>query len=373
MTSAESEQLIQKNIFSSVEKIYRSGRWPHSTIILGDSGYGSLPLALNIAKIHLCSYTEYGYCNECSDCKRINHIQHPNLSIEIPTYRDTDSDQLMQEWIPLVKNNPFIHAKDFFRSLKQETAKPNITVSNIRKLIHRINTSSLEKKSKIIIIWQADYLGKAGNILLKTIEEPPENTIILILANREEHLLNTITSRSQIFRTKPLTQDEVCSLLKARTNTQDNEYRIRKIALLSEGSMSSALQLLAYQDDTHEKYYIDFLRMSYLGDAYKLKLHVEEGNQQGKNFLIQSFEFGFKFLRAILLFNNHNIGEEIALNKEAKEAAEKLALLINLEKLAALSNMNSQILLGLNRNANTKILLFTTGFEIHLLLKNKQI
>src|SRR5690606_14548144 len=84
----------------------------------------------------------------------------------------------------------------------------------------KLSLKTYESPYKILVLWMPEYLKKEGNILLKLIEEPPENTLILMVVNNEDKLLTTIRSRLQLVKIKGVENEQVSEYLQNKLNIE---------------------------------------------------------------------------------------------------------------------------------------------------------
>jgi DNA polymerase-3 subunit delta' len=182
-----------------------SGHLAHAYLFSGIEGIGKWTTALSFAKALNCKEREDDFCDECRSCRKLEKQTHPDLFIIEPE-------------------------------------KNVIKIESVRDLQRKIIYKPLEGKTKVVIIDQAEKLTlHAANCLLKTLEEPPEDTVIILVANTSMHLLPTIISRCQRIRFTPLHDEVLFSLLQA----QDiNPEKLQLIAALAQGSMKRALVIL---------------------------------------------------------------------------------------------------------------------------------
>ena len=143
-----------------LNKALKSKNILHSYIFMGISGVGKKMFAQEFAKGILC-LNENGYCNKCKSCMEFNSDNHP----------------------------------DFMEINQLEDAK-NIKIEQIRFMQEKIAEKPIISTKKVYIIDNADTMTvEAQNCLLKTLEEPPEYAVIILIASNESKLLNTIKSR----------------------------------------------------------------------------------------------------------------------------------------------------------------------------------
>ncbi len=161
---------------------------PHALILSGPSGIGKRLLARWLVAARWCEAREVP-CGTCASCRKVDAGQHPDVEI---VARNPSREQDPQEL----------------------GSRTEITVDQIRRgLIPALSLRSLEGQGRAAIIDDADTLNEAAqNALLKTLEEPPGNCLLILVCAHEDALLDTVRSRCQAVRLAPLTEDEMARL-----------------------------------------------------------------------------------------------------------------------------------------------------------------
>ena len=98
-------------------------------------------------------------------------------------------------------------------------------------MIKQLGMRSFESPYKLLLIWLPEYLGKEGNRLLKMIEEPTDNTFIILIAENQERILNTIISRCQITKVSPVSDIQATEYIKARHPNIDSEILAQAVQM----------------------------------------------------------------------------------------------------------------------------------------------
>lgn len=168
-----------------VSAAWRAGRLPHALLLTGEAGIGKRALALWIACLRWCDADD-GPCGDCPSCKKVLTGNHPDLEV--------------------VCRNPAPELDP--RGLG---SRDEITVAQIREgVIPALSLKAVEDGGRSVVIQSAEDLNEqAQNALLKTLEEPPEGSLLVLVTAREEGLLDTIRSRCQEIRLQPLDADEM--------------------------------------------------------------------------------------------------------------------------------------------------------------------
>ena len=191
-------KLLQKEIAtSSVSGTY---------LFTGPAGVGKSLTALTFAKALNCKEGKTDSCDRCSSCRKINHQNHPDVRIITP---EKDSIKIEQT-----------------RSLKRE-------------IIYKL----YEGRKKVWIIEKADSLTlEAANSLLKILEEPPAETVLILISPAQGKLLPTILSRCRIIRFLPLSLKEIEEII--AEHLPQNPEKIHLLARLARGKVGEALRLI---------------------------------------------------------------------------------------------------------------------------------
>ena len=187
------QQDIKNRLLSSI----KDQRISHAHLFLGNDGSGNLALALAYAQYLLCDNpNESDSCGQCPACLKAQKLQHPDLHFSYPFFSKQSggsvSDEFLPEWREAVLKSPYFDLNYWRNALTAENKQLIITTREATNILHRLKLKSLEGKYKIIIIWRPEVMRtEAANKLLKIIEEPPEKTIFILVAESQENILQT--------------------------------------------------------------------------------------------------------------------------------------------------------------------------------------
>ena len=207
-------------IFAQFRERLVRGRMASTFLFVGLPGIGKRTVALRIAKALLCERNPAEMleaCGECEGCVQVEAGSHPDLEVISRPAGKSD--------IPL----------ELFIGDKEHRMREG--------LCYNISLKPYRGGRKIAIINDADYLNREGaNCLLKTLEEPPPHSLLILIGTSEQTQLPTIRSRCQIVRFRPLPEATVAELLLARGLAAD-DATARRLAALSQGSLERAIEL----------------------------------------------------------------------------------------------------------------------------------
>ncbi len=230
----------------------QSSRVPHAYLFYGNEGVGKDAMALEFARVLHCENNGEEACGVCSACIQNRSLQHPDvkLIVALPVGKGEKSDdaplaKLAESEIKLIQEQFRLKGENAYHRI--EIPKANIIkINSIREIRRETSMSAYGGRKKVFIISHAEEMGEeASNTLLKTLEEPPRNTMLILTTSRRESLLPTIRSRCQNVRFDPLTPEDIRAALVEREGVGSDQALL--VARLANGSYLQARELL--QDD----------------------------------------------------------------------------------------------------------------------------
>ncbi len=274
-------------------KMWHNGHLPHALLIAGMEGTGGLPLAMAFAQFALCSdRQDNDACGVCPNCQKASKLEHADLHISFPSIPPKPgtkamSRHFMQEFREFFAQTPYGTTYDWLQFINAENKQGNITAEECREIIDILNLKSYEGGKKIQIIWRPEYLGKEGNILLKLIEEPPADTLMILVAEETESILPTILSRTQIVRLAPIHVADIAQGLTDRSLADPR--RAAQVAHIANGSFTEALRLVRHTENDLFPEVRKLFNGLFTNNGLELSKFAEEwsktGREQQKHFL----------------------------------------------------------------------------------------
>jgi len=261
----------------------RRGRLASTFLFIGPAGIGKRTFALKFAQALLCEVSrdeDLDPCGHCPACQQVVAQTHPEL-----------------ELVSKPEDRSFIPVELFIGDREHRMREG---------LCHDIALKPFRGGRKIAIIDDADFLNQEGaNCLLKTLEEPPPKSVIILIGTSEQRQLPTIRSRSQIVRFRPLLQEAVARLLVSQGLIDDPQTATR-LAALSAGSVRRALDLADQQLDEFRATLLAHLRDPQANSIEFAKAMGPFVDQAGKEApprrarLIQLFGLAAEFYRQLM-------------------------------------------------------------------------
>lgn len=407
-----SQVIGQKAIKEHLVHMVQHNRLSHALLFLGKEGSGALSLARAMAQFTVCDRVNgkkntdhklqtteasslFGgseqttksqpeiiepearndSCGECPSCLKASKLIHPDIHFSYPVIPRRPADKpistdYITEWRQFLDKQPYGNSYDWLQFINAENKQGNITALECNDITRKMSLKSFEAGYKILIMWMPELLGKEGNKLLKLIEEPPPNTLFMLVAENDAFVLPTIISRTQLIKIPPLSSLDIEAALELREGLPLN--KAEQIAAISNGNYHEALQQLAHADDDWEVQLRDWLNtIIKTGPAAQIKWIDEiskTGREKQKQFLlyfIHLLETAIK-LRLIETNRQPQTGGLI-------DFALRFNKLCSIEQQEAIVNELDQAIYYIERNANAKMLFHALTIKLYHIISNKTV
>jgi DNA polymerase-3 subunit delta' len=352
----------QASVKNSLLNMLHDGRVPHALMFNGPEGSGNLPAAFAFVQYLFCNNKQsQDSCGSCPSCLKVSKLIHPDLHIVMPIFLNKDkgiakSDDLIKEFREQFIENPYLSLKDWFESIDAENKQPTIPTDEANDIVKKLSYTSYEGGYKIMIIWQPEKMNiSAANKLLKILEEPPEQTLFLLVCNNPEQLLATIISRVQQIQFYKLNTDDVVNGLMEQFDCQPQAAK--QAALLSDGSFRDAKILLqdVDGDNSYLQNFRNFMLISLKFDAIKAVSWIDENSKIGREQQKQFLQYGLEIFRDCLMFN-FGSPDLLRHSGDEKEFIVKFSRFVNQRNYEKLLEEFNSAFYHIERNANPKIL-----------------
>ena len=357
-------------------------RIPHAQLFLGPKGSANLALALAFAQYVACKNKQQDdSCGTCTSCVKHLKFIHPDLHFVFPvatTYHVKSkpvSKNFLSEWRSLLDENPYFSLFDWLKHIGVENKQGLISVEESVHILKYLSLKPYESETRIMLIWMPEKMNiQAANKLLKILEEPPQKTLFLLVADSTENMLATVLSRTQLLKVPRHSDQEVLSYL---TNRGVEETEAKMISNLVDGNINEALQLAEHVEDSEQNTlnFVQWMRLCFsalqVKDIDKLvqwsEMMAKTGRENQKSFLL----FASNVMRDALL-KNYGVEKMMKMNISGHNfTMEKFAPFIHAENCMEIISELNMAQLHIERNANPKILFLDTSFKIARLLHKK--
>ena len=351
--------------------MFESGQIPHALLLTGPEGSGCFALSLAFAQLVFCERpVDSDSCGKCSACKRVSTLQHPDLHFSFPFFnisgRDkTYSTDYWAEWSKAILGNPYLNIDLWRNEITNDNKQLLISVNEAQSIIQKLSLKSFEGKSKIQIIWMAEYLTTASaNTLLKLLEEPPSGTIFILVAASIEEILPTVLSRVQMIRIPAINDNDMRNAL-AKYFPGSNAEEISHFAA---GNWNLAIQMVNQENPMgdFQRVFQDWMRISFKKDMPAIlkwadKLHLLPREEQ-KHFL----RYAMDQIRQNLVLNYAG-SDAVRMNVEEQKFATNFAKYINDQNALQFYSLMQEALQDIARNAYSKLVYVDLSIQVHYL------
>ena len=357
---------LKKQLIQSVV----SDQIAHAQLFLGSEGGSNLALALAYSSFINCkNRTDNDSCGTCDSCRKNEKLIHPDVHFAFPVSgtkkiqsKDAISVRFLSEWRNFVIQDPYGNASGWNSYFGGEDKQLNISRQESREIIKNLSLKAFEGLYKIMIIWLPEYMHPAtANALLKILEEPPPNTLFLLVSNDETKLLSTILSRTQIVQIRPFTDEEIKDLLINQHFIE--EEKAGQISHLVDGNINEALRLAREVEDDSHGMFRDWMRLCYVGDLIELTRWTEKFNAMNKVAKQTLFQYGLSMMREALVASNNDMSLSRLMGKEL-EFVKEFPRILTLESIEQISGVLNEAFYHIERNANSKILFLSVSLKI---------
>lgn len=375
----------QRVLINRLTEIIDSGRISHAQLLLGQNGYGTLPLALAYAQYLNCEHRQHfgegsdlraDSCGECPSCKKYQQLAHSDLHFIFPTTtnnkvkKDPCSDEFQEDFRQFVlEKGGYVTLDQWYSYIEVENKQGAIYVRDAKSIIDSLSMKAYESAYKVVIIWMVDLLRTdAANKLLKILEEPSPRTLFLLVGEQQERLLSTIISRTQLLRVGKI-DDE--SLLRYLRN--DNPQTTGDLVAAAEGNLLNAKQLVE-QGENEKRYaqmFVTWMRQLFKLNMANLSAWVDEiagmGREQQKQFL----QYAMGSIRACYLKSCAGVEQRYNLQFGDEKFNTAFPHMITPNNIERLDDIFSEAEHAIGRNAYAKIVFMELSFRISKALKKR--
>ena len=349
-------------------------RAPHALLLLGKEGVGGLPLALAYIQYLLCENKQGNEesCGTCRACTKNAKMIHPDVHYSYPTIGTGKvATDFIADWRKNIAQNPYMSNNQWLSAISGgENKQGNINKDECVSIVKKLSLKSYESQYKVLVMWLPEYLGKEGNRLLKLIEEPPADTIFVLIAENQELILNTILSRCQMIKLSPLSNEDITLALAAKLDISATQASA--IAQIADGNFNEALLLSQSSQNDNALLFLEWMRKIYGINGVDILQWVEKFAGAGREAQKYFFRYGLHFIREMMMYKATNSTDRVRLQNNELSTAIKMSAVIDLEQIEPIMRLFDESIHHIERNANAKILLLDVSIQMNKILKKRK-
>ena len=366
------EQVIgQREVQQRLTQMVSEGRLPHAIMLCGPQGCGKKALAIGFAQMLLA--------RTANDEAMLRKLEHPDLHFTYPTIKlpsmGSDhkpvSDDFAKEWHELVMGGLYFTMTEWLEQMGGENQQAIITAGESDELVRKLSLKSSQGGYKISLVWLPERMNtECANKILKLLEEPPSQTVFIMVSEEPDRLLETIRSRVQRIDVKRIADDDVRkALVEKRGLTEDMAQRITRMA---NGNWLKALQMLSA--DSENELFLDMfqslMRLAYQRKVKDLKTWSERMAAMGRERQKRFLEYFLRLVRENFMYNFQQ-PDLCYMTQREEDFARNFARFINEANVLPITDLANVAIRDIGQNANAKIVFFDFALQMIVLLIQK--
>lgn len=390
----------QETVKHQLADLIQQNRLSHALLFLGKEGSGALALAMAFAQYITCEKVlgkqdatpagpslfgdpepapakgpVWDSCGVCPSCVKASQMIHPDIHYSYPVIAKKSGEKpistdFASEWREFIKQWPYGNNYDWLQFIGAENKQGNITAAECNDIIRKLNLKSYEGHYKVLILWMPEYLDKEGNKLLKLIEEPPADTLFMLVAENESQILPTILSRCQLVKIPQLTTEAVAEALVQKNGL--SQEQATQVAAISEGNYREAQALLQHAEEDWESLVREWLNAILKNGPIAQVKWVDEvakmGREKQKQFLRYFNHLLEQAIRVRL------VGEDnFVMAANELDFANRMNKIMDVAQQQAIVEELDRAAYYIERNANAKMLFMALTIKLYHIIADKSL
>ncbi|MDR1357261.1 MAG: DNA polymerase III subunit delta [Tannerellaceae bacterium] len=348
---------------------------PHAQLFYEQGGAGAFPLALAYARYLNCKdRSATDACGHCPSCLKYNELAHPDLHFVFPMVKNDKKkkescDDYLPEWRSMLKKQTYFNLSHWIECIEVGNSQAIIYSKESEEIMRKLNRRIYEADYRILLVWLPEKLHPdCANKLLKIIEEPPANTVILMVSEAPDLVLGTIQSRAQRLNIRAIQTEDIVNVLVRQEGLEPEPAA--HVARLSGGSYIKALEIISVNEEN--AFFLEcfkgIMRNSWARNVKAMKAAADQlagiGRERQKNFLaycqyLIRENFMYRFQSPELNYMN---------NTEAGFAL-KFSTYVNERNVFELVDTLTKAEQHISQNVNAKMVFFDLSLRITVLIR----
>lgn len=351
-------------------------RVPHALLLEGPAGAGKFSLARAFVQYLHCTDRQNGEpCGRCPACLQHQGFNHIDTVYSYPVVKREGSSSAplsadyAEEFRDFVSESPFMNFELWLEKLNKNNAQPLIYVEEGTELLRRLGFTAHAARFKVVLMWLPERLKEeTANKLLKLIEEPADDTRIVMVSNNPSAILPTIYSRLQRITVPRYDDAEVASWLASAKGLSQNDAA--SVAALAEGNINRAdgLTGASVRGKSNLENFISLMRLAYQRKIIELRPWANNLAAEGRESVMAFFEYASRMLRENFVYALR-VGRLQCLNNDEDAFSRNFSPFVNERNVEDLMKVFDDARIDVAANANAKIVCFDVAIKVILLLK----
>lgn len=303
------QTLVKNKLIHSI----KDGFIPQAWLIVGKTGRGTLALALAYTRyLHCTNRQENDACGKCLSCIKFDKLIHPDLHFIFPIFNEKKDkkealcDDFLPEWRKFVLTMPYAGFSSWIKNIGKNKTQSSIYARESDEILHKLNFKAYESDYKSVIIWFPEKMQElTANKLLKLLEEPPLNTIFLLVSEEIDKVVTTIRSRTRILIVPPIADQDLFQILKKKYDIPFKE--IWRAIHLSNGNYEKTIKILSSVNENsfYLNLFISLIHNALKKNILNMKIKANEFAELSKNKQKKFLKYAQQIIREIFLYRLH--------------------------------------------------------------------
>lgn len=351
----------------------KNNRIPHAQLFCGPEGCGTLPMALAYIKT-VVQHIRQGIWQDEADYSgdlKLDKLIHPDVHFAFPvnktegiTGQKLVSDDFISLWREAIIEMPYMNINNWYNHIGLLNSQGSISVHESSAIMKKLSLKPFESEYKFMVIWMAERIHQsAANKLLKLLEEPPEKTVFILIAQNTEQILPTILSRCQLVQFSSIDSASMRTALSSQFELADE--KISSILHLSGGNLNRAYELVEHnqQMEFNQENFAAWMRMCFKKDMASIYKWLDKMNKENRENLKLFLEYGLHVFRESIILNYG--GPDLQRIEESENGfIQKFSRYVTSYNCQEFVSSFEDALFDIGRNCNPKIVLMDVSLII---------
>ena len=366
----------QRTVIEQLKRSVDENRLAHALLITGPRGNGKLAIAIALANYLLCHKGGSDSCGECPTCAKLKKYIHSDLHFVFPVKSKKSgekpvSDDYITEWRELLSKGAYFGYDDWLAKLDIDNQQPMIYERESNEILHKLSMQSREGGWKVVIMWLPEKMKEEGsNKLLKIIEEPPKDTLFLLVSEEPDKIIPTILSRTQRVEVPRIAVADVENALHRVYGLAIDEAKA--IASQSAGNWEKAEEMLSLSEEKSRylELFMQLMRVAYARNIREMKAWSEQVAALGRERQKRLLEYCQRMIRENFIMNFKS-DEMLYMSQDERNFSVRFSPFVNERNIFGIMEELSEAQRHIEQNVNAKMVFFDMSLRMIVWIKNR--
>ena len=367
----------QREVVEQLRRCVDENRLAHALLITGPRGNGKLAVAIALANYLLCGNRKGDVCGNCPSCVKLEKFIHSDLHFVVPVKKRKGSDSApisddyITEWREMLAKGAYFSYEDWLQKLDVDGQQPIIYKRESEEILRKLSMQSREGGWKIVIMWLPEKMNEeCSNKLLKIVEEPPKDTLFLLVSEEPDKVLPTILSRTQRVFVPNIMQEDMENALQARYGLTFDDARL--LARQSGGTWEKAEDLISLSDEKAQylELFMQLMRVAYARNIREMKVWSEKVAALGRERQKRLLGYCQGMIRENFVMNFRQ-DELVYMSQAERNFSVRFSPFVNENNIFGIMEELSEAQRHIEQNVNAKMVFFDMSLRMIVWIKNR--